>query len=42
MALTVQRAEIATEQMASAMPPMGAILSKLEIRDLMAYLQGLK
>jgi quinoprotein glucose dehydrogenase len=40
--LTVARANIATEQMASAMPPMGAILSKPEIRDLMSYLQGLK
>jgi quinoprotein glucose dehydrogenase len=40
--LTIARANIASEQMASAMPPMGAILTKHEIRDLMAYLQELK
>ena len=41
-AVTLQRANIANEQMASAMPPMGAILTKHEMRDLMAYLQQLK
>jgi quinoprotein glucose dehydrogenase len=40
--LSLPRANIATEQMASSMPPMGALLTKHEIRDLMAYLQTLK
>lgn len=39
---TIERSSIENEVLASPMPPTGAILSKTEIRDLMAYLNILK
>ena len=39
---TIERSSIENEVLASPMPPTGAILSKTEIRDLIAYLASLK
>ena len=39
---TLDRSRIAEEVLTSPMPPTGAILSKTEIRDLIAYLSTLK
>ena len=39
---TIERSRIEKEVLASPMPPTGAILSKTEIRDLIAYLASLK
>ena len=39
---TIERSSIEKEVLASPMPPTGAILSKTEIRDLIAYLASLK
>ena len=38
----LKRASIASEILTSPMPPAGAILSKREIRDLIAYLSTLR
>ena len=39
---TLERNKVAKVQMASAMPPMGAILQPRELRDLVAYMSSLK